>query len=178
MKAKAFFVYVALGVAFAAVSLWVFLSKGKNAKAIRAKYKLGGAMIAAWAILSAANCQGPVPEVSCYDPAPIPNSFDAFYKNYDIDESDIGCILEIRFWQPTFEKYLVQISTMEEQPRILQTATFVIEDKDTKNAVFELRLVETDYKGWVKIEAFGITSDGDNETVSETVVGSSSIVLN
>jgi hypothetical protein len=44
--------------------------------------------------------------------------------------------------------------------------------------VFELRLAETDYKGWVKIEAFGITSDGDNETVSETVVGSSSIVLN
>ena len=45
MKTKAFIVYVALGVAFAAVSLWVFLSKGKNAKAIRTKYKLGGAFL-------------------------------------------------------------------------------------------------------------------------------------
>ena len=48
MKTKALFVYIVLGIAFAAVSLWVFFSKGKNARAIRTKYKLGGAMIAAW----------------------------------------------------------------------------------------------------------------------------------
>lgn len=70
MRFKAFFIYIALGAAFLGVSLWVILSGGRNAKAIRTKYKLGGALLTAWAMMSAGTCNGPVPTVSCYDPIP------------------------------------------------------------------------------------------------------------
>ena len=50
MRIKYFFIYIGIGIAFAAVSLWVILSGGNNAKAIRAKYKLGGALLTTWAL--------------------------------------------------------------------------------------------------------------------------------
>lgn len=68
MKAKYILIYAGLGTAFLAVSLWVLLSGGRSAKAIRAKYRLGGAMLTVWAMLSASNCEGPGLFVTCYDP--------------------------------------------------------------------------------------------------------------
>ena len=38
MKTKYFLIYLGIGIAFAAVSLWVFLSRGKNAKAVWHRY--------------------------------------------------------------------------------------------------------------------------------------------
>ena len=35
---------IGLGIAFIGVSLWVTMSRGRNARAIRAKYRLGGAI--------------------------------------------------------------------------------------------------------------------------------------
>ena len=70
MKTKYILIYAGLGIAFLAVSLWVLLSGGRSAKAIRAKYRLGGAMLTVWAMLSASMCQnGPGPFITCYDPA-------------------------------------------------------------------------------------------------------------
>ncbi|MBO4566248.1 MAG: hypothetical protein J5695_03375, partial [Bacteroidales bacterium] len=69
MKIQYLAIYIAAGVAFLAVSLWAFLSNGKSARAIRYKYKLGGLMLTAWAMLSAASCEGPGPVVTCYEPA-------------------------------------------------------------------------------------------------------------
>lgn len=73
MKTKYFLIYVFVGVAFLAVSAWVFFSRGKNAKAIRAKYRLGGILLTCWAMLSVASCDGvfnPGDEIMCYDPEP------------------------------------------------------------------------------------------------------------
>lgn len=70
MKAKYLIIYIVVGVAFLAVSLWAFLSNGKSAKALRYKYKLGGIMLTAWSMLTFASCEGPGPFVTCYDPAP------------------------------------------------------------------------------------------------------------
>lgn len=72
MKTKYFFVYLALGAAFLGVSLWVWLSGGKNARAVNAKYRLGGMMLSTWALLSAAGCgttPGGNPVITCYEPA-------------------------------------------------------------------------------------------------------------
>ncbi|MBE6214074.1 MAG: hypothetical protein E7131_05280 [Rikenellaceae bacterium] len=55
--------FIGLGVAFLAVSLWVIFSGGKSAKAVRAKFRLGGAILT---LISATNMVGCV---SCYDPA-------------------------------------------------------------------------------------------------------------
>ena len=70
MKAKYLIIYIVVGAAFLGVSLWVLLSNGKSAKAIRYKYKLGGIMLTAWSMLTFASCEGPGPFVTCYDPVP------------------------------------------------------------------------------------------------------------
>ena len=57
MKTKYYFIYFIVGAAFLAASAWVFFSRGKNAKAIWAKYRLGGIMLTCLAMLSAASCE-------------------------------------------------------------------------------------------------------------------------
>lgn len=74
---KSKIVYILVGGAFLAVSLWVWLSKGKNATALRAKYKLGGLLISTMALLNLSSC-GRVTcydtPVMCYDTMPFPNT--------------------------------------------------------------------------------------------------------
>ena len=57
------FLFIALGVAFLAVSAWVFFSR--NEKAVRYKYKIGGLILSL--SFFASSCG---PAVTCYDPAP------------------------------------------------------------------------------------------------------------
>lgn len=54
---------IGLGAAFLAVSLWVVLSGGRSAKAVRAKFRLGGAILTLIGMTTLTGC------VSCYDPA-------------------------------------------------------------------------------------------------------------
>lgn len=176
MKTKAFFVYVALGIAFAAVSLWVILSRGKNAKAIRAKYRLGGAMIATWAILSAASCDGPGPFVTCYDPVMPPNQVNISNKNYEDTQLNAGDILLVQVYEPTYDTYLIRIFTKDKNPRrLLQSESFDVEDKSQYAAVFELQLAETDYTGEAIVEVYGVATEDGKEV--ETLVESRSIVI-
>lgn len=64
--------FIALGAAFLAVSLWFALSGGRSARATRLKYRLGGALLSIMALTSTA-C-GKEVMVSCYDPAPPPTN--------------------------------------------------------------------------------------------------------
>jgi len=131
MRIKAFFLYIGLGAAFLAVSLWVFLSGGKNAGALRAKYKLGGMMLTAWAMLSAASCSGPGPMVTCYEPALPPEEVTC----YDVAvEQDIihlkgsvftrGQEIEITIESPSWETYAVRI--LDPEKNVLQEERFTI----------------------------------------------------
>ncbi len=174
MKTKALFVYIVLGVAFAAVSLWVFLSKGKNARAIRTKYKLGGAMIAAWAILSAANCQGPGPMVTCYEPVPPQNDVLVAAKDQNAQTLKCGDIIQVMVLSPTFREYQITLETDETEPKLLQSETFVREEEDMGSwqAIFEIELAETDYKGSVGIKVYGIEAEAE-----KTLVGEETIIL-
>lgn len=67
MKIRYAIVLAALAVAFAAVSVWVFLSGGKNARSIRAKFRLGGMMLTVSSLLSMASCTSCHPQPTCYD---------------------------------------------------------------------------------------------------------------
>jgi len=70
MKAKYILLYALLGAAFLGVSLWVWLSRGRHAAAVRAKYRIGGALLSLWALISSCGaCSGPGPFVTCYDVA-------------------------------------------------------------------------------------------------------------
>ena len=59
---------VGLGAAFLAVSLWVWLSNGKSARAVKAKFRLGGALLTLTGMMTLGGCKGAL--ISCYDPAP------------------------------------------------------------------------------------------------------------
>lgn len=175
MKTKAFIIYVSLGIAFAAVSLWVFLSRGKNAKAIRTKYKLGGAMIAAWAILSAANCQGPGPMVTCYDPVPPQNDVMLSLKDMEDKVINNGDILQVQIYEPTYDRYRIKISADGSSSLLIQSETFDFTDRSQYVATFEFQLAVDDYKGTFAFEVFGLTFE-DNKEV-ETSVHSSSFIV-
>lgn len=85
MRIKYAIIYAALAVAFVAVSLWVFLTRGKSAKAVKSKFRIGGLMLMVASMLAAASCTGcgifqptcydvpntppePEPEPTCYEP--------------------------------------------------------------------------------------------------------------
>ncbi len=174
MKTKALFVYIALGIAFAAVSLWVFFSKGKNARAIRTKYKLGGAMIAAWAILSAANCQGPGPMVTCYDPVAPQNQVLVAAKEQYAQTLKSGDIIKVMVLSPTFREYQITLATDGAEPKLLQSENFVREEGEVGSweATFEIEIAETDYKGAVVLKVYGIDADAE-----KTLVGEETIIL-
>ncbi|MBQ8493166.1 MAG: hypothetical protein IJ464_02660 [Alistipes sp.] len=97
---------IGLGVAFLAVSLWVSLSGGRSAKAVRAKFRLGGAILSIVGITTFTGCatcydQGGE-QVSCYAPAPPPTNslidvgVDAgtSLRNGDIVVVDLYCVFE------------------------------------------------------------------------------------
>ena len=65
---------IGLGIAFVGASLWVMLSGGRSAKAIRAKFRLGGAILTLVSLTSLASCENGGFMVSCYDPAPPPTN--------------------------------------------------------------------------------------------------------
>ena len=57
-------VLAGLGCAFIVVSLWLWLSKGKSAKATRAKLRVGAMILTLTSFVTATSCS-----TSCYDPA-------------------------------------------------------------------------------------------------------------
>ena len=59
--------FIGIGAAFLAVSLWVWLSNGKSARAVKAKFRLGGALLTLTGMMTVGSCNI---ISTCYDPAP------------------------------------------------------------------------------------------------------------
>lgn len=101
---------IGLGVAFVAVSAWVLLSGGRSARAVRAKFRLGGAILTLTSAMAATGCvpscydrAGEDPsENLCYDPAPptpengvaINDTVSSSLRNGDIVLLDAYCEFE------------------------------------------------------------------------------------
>ena len=144
MKSKYLIVYLLAGAAFLAVSLWVILTGGKNAKAIAAKYKLGGIMLTAMAMLSAASCEGPGPVVTCYEP--VVTCYDVAVEEHDMVDVTVkgyggnklksGDILQVTVTSPTFDKYRCRISADPENGDVfvIQTQDFPLSSDEEKVA--------------------------------------------
>ena len=180
MKIQYLAIYIAAGVAFLAVSLWAFLSNGKSARAIRYKYKLGGLMLTAWAMLSAASCEGPGPVVTCYEPAVTcydvaveeHDEVDVVVKGYGGNKLESGDVLEVYVYYASYENYRCRISADPENGDVfvIQTEEFALLPDDGNLARTEITLAATDYKGMAKVYVCGLGKDNDgNET--EEVVG-------
>ena len=146
MRTKYFIIYIGIGIAFVAVSLWVILSGGNNAKAIRAKYKLGGALLTTWALLSAATCAPKIGAPLCYDtPAPNNRLYVSEKVSSDNKYSD-GEVMVVEITAASCEKYDWKIMD-QERKKVIQSGTFTAPKEDTFNLSFEVKLRSGGYKG-------------------------------
>ena len=168
MKTKYVLIYAGLGVAFLAVSLWVLLSGGRSAKAIRAKYRLGGAMLAAWAMLSAASCDvfGPV---TCYDPVmPDPVTYTVQGKSELVVSSGdiILATLEKRYIYDWYARLEIVI---RQGPEILQRFELDNPLEDNNNtAVYALTVdLPSGVQGGATLELLGINLTDNGSERSE-----------
>ena len=161
MKTKYFLIYVFVGIAFLAVSAWVFFSRGKNAKAIRAKYKLGGIMLMCMAMLSVASC-GEIlnpGEVMCYDPVPD-YSFSVSTGKHDPNWQYIlspGAVLTVQVECRRYEKYGIVIRQFEDMKEgaVLQTAAFDSEGKDQFQYELLYDPADKTYAGIARVDISG-----------------------
>ena len=161
MRIKFALIYIVAGVAFLAVSLWAFLSNGKNARAIRYKYKLGGIMLTAWTMLSAASCSGVPPMVTCYEP--VVECYDVAMPT-DIVSITVkdkpymsirpGEILVIKIEYPGYKEYECRINAAEGDSVLVQSESFSIEDNLSSTFQYELELKPGDYRGPATISVF------------------------
>ena len=168
MKTKYFLLYIFVGIAFLAVSAWVFLSRGKNAKAIRAKYKLGGIMLMCMAMLSVASC-GEIlnpGEVMCYDPPPD-YSFTVSTGKHDANWQYIlfpGAVLTVQVECRRYEKFGIVIRKFEDmkEGKVLQAAVFESEGKDQFQYELSYDPEDKAYAGTAQVDIYGYPEGGDD----------------
>ena len=181
MRAKYFFIYIAAGIAFLAVSAWVFLTNGKNAKALRAKYKLGGLLLTCTAMLSVASC-GQIPhpgvtcydaEIMCYDPyVEEKDIVDLYFKDehgiYGLEGREIspGDLISVSIANPSHDNYVLKILTSDTERTELQSSEIIIPED---GSYFEVPLsADVEYKGEALVEVHGVMPE-DSESLSATL---------
>ncbi len=181
MKIKFFLIYVFVGIAFLGVSAWVFLSGGQNAKAIRAKYRLGGILIMAWAMISVASCsaiEGLIDDkgqVMCYDPVepePTENIVEFSFirdesKQYN-RENDLcpGDIISAEIRIPTFNKYFLYLITYVDgkSTELQRTELFVEDLKNKESVIFEVPVSDAvTYRGEAQVYVQACVYDSEGK---------------
>ena len=187
MKIKFLAIYILAGVAFVGVSLWLFLSGGKSAKATSAKYKLGGIMLTAWSLLSAASCDGILPTVTCYEPMPPDEQvtcydvalesefFTVTVKDYGGNNLKPGDTMVFTLDYRTAGQYKFLIHAGDVQAPVIQEFTKSFENT-TDHVEFEQVLVPTDYRGEAVIEAIALYLTEDPDNAEERQVAS--VIIN
>lgn len=157
MKIKYIIILSGLAVAFAAVSLWVFLSGGNNAKAIRTKFKLGGLMLTVSGMLSLTGCEGgPGPGVMCYDPVAPQYVLLSSATSRTVKVGDIvGITIKDSPYQSHSYKFLV------DGKEVLQSGELGKEDGN-----YEITVEPTEYKGDIYLVVYGVF-DGQEYELAE-----------
>ena len=183
MRTKYLIIYLAVGAAFLAVSFWAFLSNGKSAKAIRAKYMLGGILLTSWAMFSAASCDGPFhvtcyePVVTCYDVPAATDILSVTVKDYGGTRLKSGDVLVIQVERPSFSSFRYWIKADTQEAPLLQSGSFTLATPENGQISFaEVTLSATDYKGAATVTIAGLYKDSEgNEKESE--IGKASITI-
>lgn len=155
MKIKSIFIYGALAVAFAAVCVWVFLSGGKNARAVRAKFRIGGLMLSISSMFLTAGCRHII-QPTCYDTAAP--EFVKIAQSNTTGDLKVGDVVLITVEYGQFTSYSYEINKGDSS-EVLQSGDLVITDGSGT-----LTISPTDYKGPVTIVIYG--SDGGGNTMA------------
>ena len=182
MKIKFAIVYVLAGVAFLVVSLWLFLSGGKSAKASRFKYRLGGIMLTAWSMLTAVSCIGGPPQVTCYEPEPPEvmcydpvveeDMVSIIIKDYGGSRLKPGDALLITIVNPSTDRYRMRIHAGDVNAPVLQECNFQAPEEPAGVLEFQAVLAPTDYRGDAFVEfiaVFGSAGGQESESVKGTL---------
>lgn len=146
MKLRPLLVYLTVGAAFLVVSFLVWLTRGTNAKALQAKYRLGGILITTMALISVASCEGPWPGVMCYDPQPMPNTIYPVRAN---DEIHVGDTLLFYIQSPSFAFYSYALCADSPEKTLLDRGHLqpVSDEVPTYDAEYFLKLGDFSYIG-------------------------------
>lgn len=154
---------IGLGIAFIGASLWVMLSGGRSAKAIRAKFRLGGAILTLVSLTSLASCEGKGPFVSCYDPAPPPTNYHRW--NNDVANSDLrnGDKVILKYVCQFGNEVKVSLVTDDmSEDRVLCSQTYEVAKGENQ---LEFTIEAGDYRGRAELcVEYDKYQDGDETT--------------
>lgn len=146
--------FVVLGIAFLAVSFWVWFGRGNNAKAIKAKYKLGGMILSlSFFIVACDTLNPPPPEVTCYM---VAHSFAYIPAEWNKDTLSTGDTLFIAIPNPIFKYYSyamkdsTKVNTLQEGMLVKPTGS-TLHIIPIKNQIA--------YKGKIIVDLYGETRD-------------------
>ena len=156
---------IGLGIAFVGASLWVVLSGGRSAKAIRAKFRLGGAILTIVSFTSLASCENGGFMVSCYDPAPPPHNTltteagkGAVYSNGD----KISIYCDFAFADS------VTFTLLSDKEEVLQSETMTLEPGE---ACVDITLSVGDYRGKATLRAsYNVYENEPNEVDFDIII--------
>lgn len=152
---------IGLGVAFVVVSAWVFCSGGRSARAVRAKFRLGGAILTLVGMTTLTGCVScyDQPGPTCYDPAPPPtNSVEAESGTYSASLRDGDIVVFNAYCMfPTTAK----IDLLDKDGNKLSGEEYTLEEGSTS---FEFTINAKGYEGLATIELmYHMYNNGDSD---------------
>ena len=163
MKVKYIIVYAALAAAFGAVSLWVFLSGGRSAKVVRAKFRLGGLLLSVSSMLSLASCNGAggIFQPTCYDVAAPENVY--FTNRTSGEKLKPGDVvaMSLNDGADGFDSFSYEMMELKED-KVFQSGELVFVDGLTS-----VTIEETEYRGDFLIRVYGHSEGMDPALVAE-----------
>lgn len=144
---KRILLIVAISLLFAGASVWVWLSRGESAKAVRAKFRLGGALLTLLGLMTTTSCKTSCydPVVSCYDPAPpieqgvVPQPEISQQSSYEVRNGDT-ISLEVM----GLKGKIVAVVILDGNEQTLQRSDYGI---DKENKMLNHMLQVYDYQG-------------------------------
>ena len=153
---KKTFLLIGLGTAFLAVSLWVWLSNGKSARAVKAKFRLGGALLTLTGMMTVGSCNV---ITTCYDPAPINEVYierEVAYNTAQNVRNGDQINIQVRFFSAYGIKVTIEKGVNNRE--VLQSDVYQITESNTN--VFHTIDVG-DHVGEAHLRVYVIISEGN-----------------
>ena len=144
--------FIGLGAAFLAVSLWVWLSNGKSARAVKAKFRLGGALLTLTGMMAVGSCNT---LNTCYDPAPVNMVYIERGETQDVKNGD-----HITVKVSYFSAYGIKVTIAKdaENSEVLQSEIYKI----TESSADVIHTIDVaDYVGEAHLRVYLMISENE-----------------
>ena len=144
--------FIGIGAAFLAVSLWVWLSNGKSARAVKAKFRLGGALLTLTGMMTVGSCNI---MTSCYDPAPTNMVYIERGETQDVKNGD-----HITVKVSYFSAYGIKVTIAKdaENSEVLQSEIYKI----TESSADVIHTIDVaDYIGEAHLRVYLMISENE-----------------